>query len=140
MLHLSIFRKFVEKIQVSLKYDNNGCFTWRPTYFFDHISMNSLRMRSVSDKICRENQNTYFMFNSFCWNIVPFMRKSVKNCRAQQAIAHVHWMLDTWGYKHTLRICNTYCFSCNKGLCDHTSMWRIRTLISFCLYTTKIIV
>ena len=24
-----------------------------------------LRMRNVSDKICRENQNTHFMFNKF---------------------------------------------------------------------------
>jgi hypothetical protein len=26
-------------------------------------------------------------------------------------MAHAHSMLDTWGYKRTLRICNTYCFS-----------------------------
>ena len=26
-------------------------------------------------------------------------------------MAHVHRMLDTSGYNHTLRICNTYCFS-----------------------------
>jgi len=36
---LSIFRKYVEKIQVSLKSDkNNGYFTWRPIYIFVHIS------------------------------------------------------------------------------------------------------
>jgi hypothetical protein len=26
-------------------------------------------------------------------------------------MAHAHCMLDNWGYKHTLAICNTYCFS-----------------------------
>jgi hypothetical protein len=26
-------------------------------------------------------------------------------------MAHAHFTLDTYGYKHTLRICNTYCFS-----------------------------
>ena len=26
-------------------------------------------------------------------------------------MAHTHFMLDTQGYKHILRICNTYCFS-----------------------------
>jgi hypothetical protein len=26
-------------------------------------------------------------------------------------MAHVHCMLDTKGYRHTLTICNTYCFS-----------------------------
>jgi len=25
--------------------------------------------------------------------------------------AHPHYMLDTYGYKHTLRLCNNYCFS-----------------------------
>ena len=38
------FMKFLggksEKIQLSLKSDkNNGYFTWRPTYIFDHISL-----------------------------------------------------------------------------------------------------
>jgi len=38
-----------------------------------------------------------------------------KYCRAGHAtddsMAHAHCMLDTSGYKHTLRICNIYCFS-----------------------------
>jgi len=38
-----------------------------------------------------------------------------KYCRNRQAtddnMAHAHCMLDTQFYKHTLRICNTYCFS-----------------------------
>jgi len=35
-----------------------------------------LRMRNVSDKICRENQNTHFVFNNifFFSKIVSFMR------------------------------------------------------------------
>ena len=38
----SSFRKSVEKIQVSLKYDkNNGYFTGKPIYAFDDISLNS---------------------------------------------------------------------------------------------------
>jgi len=36
-------------------------------------------------------------------------------CRGGQAtydnLTHAHCMLVTWGYKHALRICNTYCFS-----------------------------
>jgi len=40
--YLSIFRLSVEKIQVSLKsYKNNGYFTWRPMYIYDHISLRS---------------------------------------------------------------------------------------------------
>ena len=33
-----------------------------------------LRMRNISDKSCRENQNTHFMFNNVSSKIVPFMR------------------------------------------------------------------
>jgi len=33
-----------------------------------------LRMRNVSDKICRENQNTHLVFSNFFPKIVPFMR------------------------------------------------------------------
>jgi hypothetical protein len=40
--NLSIFRKSVEKIQVSLKSDNNnGYFPRRPKYIYDNISLNS---------------------------------------------------------------------------------------------------
>jgi hypothetical protein len=38
-----------------------------------------------------------------------------KNMVAEQAtgdnMAHAHCILDSWGYKHTLRMCNSYCFS-----------------------------
>ena len=40
--YLSISRKSVEKIQVSLKSHNNkGYFTWRSMYLFDHVSLSS---------------------------------------------------------------------------------------------------
>ena len=46
--------------------------------------------------------------------MVPFMRYMEKYCRAGQATydnkAHALGMLDTKGYKRTLRISNTYCF------------------------------
>jgi hypothetical protein len=49
------FSKSVKKIQISLKsHKNNGYLAWKP-----------MCMRNVSDKICRENQNTHFMFNNF---------------------------------------------------------------------------
>ena len=38
--YLSIFRKLLEKIRVSLKSDNNNMyFTWRPINIFDHMSL-----------------------------------------------------------------------------------------------------
>jgi len=96
--YLSIFRISVEKIQVSLKCDkNNGYFTW-DLYIYIYISSSSvalqpgvglgllayiymiiwrlifLDMRVVSDKICKENQNTPFMLNISFLYMVPFMR------------------------------------------------------------------
>jgi hypothetical protein len=57
--YLSIFRKFVDKIQVSLKSDkNNGYFTWKPMYIYDNISLNSSYNENFLDNYCRENQNT----------------------------------------------------------------------------------
>jgi hypothetical protein len=57
-----------------------------------------LRMRIVSDKSCRENQSTHFMFNNFFSKMVFFMRWCVKYHRAGQATdyntAPVHCMLD----------------------------------------------
>ena len=75
-----------------------------------------LRMRNVSHKICRENQNTHFMFSNFF-----FFRKSCrlwdnvgKYSTAEEAadddMAHAHYILDTCVYRHTIRICNTYGF------------------------------
>jgi len=57
-----------------MKTNNNRYFTWRPIttgtlhedqYTFLIISRwILLRMRTVSDKTCRENQNTHFVFNN----------------------------------------------------------------------------
>ena len=88
-----------------------------------------LRMRNVSDKICSKNQNTLFTFSNF------FFRKSSRSWqnvekyfRAGQAtdgnMAHAHCMLDTYGYKHTLRVCITYCFSTAQCLYERTLMLR----------------
>jgi hypothetical protein len=69
------FFNSVEKIKDSLKFDkNNGYFIWRPVYIYDDISLNYFWMRKVSDKSCREYQNTYFMSKNFVSKIVPFMR------------------------------------------------------------------
>jgi len=35
-------------------------------------------MRNVSDKSCRENRKTHFVFSNYFSKIVPFMRKCGK--------------------------------------------------------------
>jgi len=37
-----------------------------------------LKTRNVSDKRCRENRNTHFVFSNFFSKIMPFMRYRVK--------------------------------------------------------------
>jgi hypothetical protein len=65
--------KYVEKIQVSLKYGkNNGSWHEGPVRFMT-ISRSFLRTTNVSDKRCRENQNSLYVQYSFP-KIVSFMR------------------------------------------------------------------
>ena len=60
-LLFEFFRRSVEKIQVLLKCDRNkGHFTWIPIYIYEKYHRIRLRMRKVSDKICKENQNTFY--------------------------------------------------------------------------------
>jgi hypothetical protein len=49
-LYLSIFSNVVQEIQVPLKYDK-----------MDILSEILLRMRNVSDRSCRKNQNTFYV-------------------------------------------------------------------------------
>jgi len=121
--YLSIFfRKSVEKIQVSWKWDKkNRHFIkkkYEDLYTFLIVSRPVLlRMRTVSDKMCGENQNTYFIFNNLFPKIVPFMIScgniwySQTGHRWQCSMTHALWMLDIWDYRRTLKIYNTYCFS-----------------------------
>jgi hypothetical protein len=67
--YLSVFKKSVGKIKVSLKSDKNKrYFTWRPIHIYPRIIISRsvfLRIRNVSDKSCTENQNVHFRFNNF---------------------------------------------------------------------------
>ena len=75
ILYLSIFRKTADKCLVSLIFDNNNGTLPEDTYTFLITSRSVLfRMRNVSDKFYRGNQNTHFMFNNFFSKIVLFMR------------------------------------------------------------------
>jgi len=44
-------------------------------YTFMIISLSFLpKIKNISGKCCRENQNTHFMFNNSFSRVVPFMR------------------------------------------------------------------
>jgi len=55
-------------------------------------------MKSVSDKNCTENQDTYFVFNNFSQKSCRLWDNAGKYCRAERAkednMAHAHCMLD----------------------------------------------
>jgi hypothetical protein len=72
-----MFRKSIEKIQVSLKSDkNNGCCPWRPIYILIVSRSFALRMWNIFDNICRENKkNILFSLTLFFSKIVRFMRQ-----------------------------------------------------------------
>jgi len=73
-------------------------------------------MRNFADKICRENQNTHFMFNNFFFNCAVYkvMWKSIVKSRAGHRWQYGACALHTEYLRlqpQTLRIHNTYCFS-----------------------------
>jgi hypothetical protein len=102
-----------------------------------------LTMRNVSDKICRENENTHFFvfknyfsgksfFYEVMWkSIVEPGRPQMTTWRRRIAC----WV--TKATKYTLRVCNTYCFS------TATMVTRTRlniTLYVHCLSRYKMVV
>jgi len=88
--HFSIFRKSVEKIQVSLKpNENNVYFTPRPIHIFDHISLSSSYDEKCFNKYCTDNQNTHFICNNFLFENRGFLdmwKNTVQTGRPQTTI------------------------------------------------------
>ena len=70
-------------------------------------------MKNVADKNCSENQNTHFCSITFFKKnraVYEVMWKNIVELGRPQ-MAHAHYMLVTKGYKCTLMLCSTYCFS-----------------------------
>jgi len=78
--YLRIFRKSVEKIQLSLKSDkNNGYVTERTTHLY--ISLNSCYNAKCFRQSCCENQNTHFTFGNCFLKLCLFFEKMWKNVK-----------------------------------------------------------
>jgi len=119
----SIFRKTVKKTEVSLKSEKKTGTLREDQYTFLIISRSVLlRIRNVSDKSCRGNQNTHLIFSNFFSIVCRFWDNVEIYCSAGQATydnmvmriacwrtkaTHTH----THTHTHTLRIYNSYCFS-----------------------------
>jgi len=107
---------YYSKSQVLWKSDKNKRHsTRRPEYTFDHISLNSSYNEMFRTNVVQKIKTHFMLKKVFpqkscrLWDIVE------NYCTAGQTtddnMAHAYSMLDTQGYKHTFRICNTYCFS-----------------------------
>ena len=105
---ISFYEKSVEKIQVSLKSDNNNVyFTRRRFHIYDNMSLNS----SYNEKwfeIKVDKIKTHFMFKTALHKIVPceVMLKNMVQADMPQVTrtynkAHVLCMLDNYGYMCT---------------------------------------
>ena len=102
--YFSIFQKYVQKIQVSLKSDKiNGYLTGRPIYIFDHISLNSKNENCF--KVV-EQVKTHILFNTLFQKLCHLWDNVEKYWRAREAtddnMAHAHFTLCTYGYRQTL--------------------------------------
>ena len=61
-----------------------------------------IRIKNVSDKSCRENQNTRFTFNFFFSKIIPFMRQTGRNI-VERGKPQIIWRMRIacWMHKAT---------------------------------------
>jgi len=118
-----IFMKFSYEYFSKFCWENRLIYLTRITHaFYEDLRTSMIishsflfRMRLVSNKRCKETQNTRSMFNNFfsgnraSYDIM--WKKRQADHRRQYNKAHVHFLLHNWGYKHTLSISNTYYFS-----------------------------
>jgi hypothetical protein len=90
-------------------------------------------MRNVSDEFV-ENQNNFLRSTiSFFENLALCEIAWKKYCKAKQTthdrMTHAHCILDNHGYRHTLRMRNTYCFSTATKRCTNAPQcYVIRTM------------
>jgi hypothetical protein len=95
--HLRIFRKPVEKIQVSLKSDKyKGYFTWRPMCVYYNLSSNSSENEKCFIQSCRENQNTPYAQCLFTEKSCHLWNNVEKHGRVRQ---------ETWQYNTAHALC-----------------------------------
>jgi hypothetical protein len=89
--NMKFIRKSFEKIYIFFKFksDKNNLwvyFTWIPMSFCGNISLKSSWVEEYFRQICRENQNTCFIFNILFFQKISRLLDNVENyCRAGQA-------------------------------------------------------
>jgi hypothetical protein len=92
-------------------------------------------MKNVLGKICRESLNTNFTFNNFfsenraiyeiTWNMFAERGRPEMTMRRMRIAS---WIPK--GYKKTLEMCNSTCFSRQQWLYERVSMLRYTYIVS----------
>jgi hypothetical protein len=102
------------------------------THFWSYLSQFFLEWEMFRTKFVEKIKTHILCSVTFIWKSCSLFDNVENYCRAGLAIdnrmAHAHCMLDTLGYKHTVRICNTYFFNCNNGCTPVPQCYVIRTL------------
>ena len=95
----SMFREYVEKTRVSLKPHNNNGTSRADRHTFLIITRSVLRiMQNLSDKSCRENETTHFIFSDFFRKTCRLWDNVEKYCTVGGTVgnmAHAHFTQDT---------------------------------------------
>jgi len=83
-------------------------------------------MQDIADKICRKLNHIYqVQKNCVRINVVYAImwKNMVEPDRSRMTrMVHAHCMLDNYGYKHTVRISNTFYFPLRQWLHKHASI------------------
>jgi hypothetical protein len=117
-----VVRRSVEEIQVSLRSNKNKAYlTLRTIYIFIACRSFLLRMRNVSGKYCRGNQNTQFVFDNVFLISYRLRDKVEKYFRTGQAtddnMAHAHCVSTSTHSEYII-----FYFHCNNGYTAHLNV------------------
>jgi hypothetical protein len=78
-LHENVFSKICWENSSFMKIrQNNVYFTWKCFQIYDSTSIFFFIIKNVSNKSCRINHNTHFIFQNFLPKTVPFMGQCLK--------------------------------------------------------------
>jgi len=106
----AFFQKSVEKIQVPFTSDQKKNDTLLYTFFIIYSSI--LLMMNVLNKSFREHQGSWWVtFLRKSYRLWEMWKNTVEPEMSNDNMAHAHFTQNPYGYKHTLEIHNTYCFS-----------------------------
>jgi hypothetical protein len=86
-------------------------------HLWQYLARFLLKWKMLQTKVVEE-MKTHFMFSNFFFSfenraVCEIMWRNIveRGQATDDNMAHAHCMLDTEGYKHALKICNTYSFS-----------------------------